>query len=202
MATGGNAYSNFVAWAKIVLPLSALALLATLFLIARRINPDDALNYTEVDVEQIAREARIGAPEFSGVTADGTVISVAADVARPDPARPGRMTADGLSARFEIPGGSQVDAAAGAGSVDSPDQQMELTGGVEINTSTGYRIASDGLTAALGLTNLRSSGPITADGPPGRIEAGAMVLSQNPDDPNSYLLVFNGGVKLVYTPPD
>ncbi|MDH3263670.1 MAG: hypothetical protein OEM24_06705 [Paracoccaceae bacterium] len=200
MAAGNNPYSRFVAWAKVLLPLGALSLLATLFLIARQIDPDAAIPFADVDVEQFAREARIGAPEFSGVTEDGTVVSLAAAVARPDPDVPGRMTAERLSAEFEVPDGSRVTAVSGQGAVDSPAQRIELLGGVDVTTSTGYRVQSDGLWAALDKTSLTSLGPVEAEGPPGRISAEAMEMTQDPENPGAYVLVFKGGVRLVYEP--
>jgi lipopolysaccharide export system protein LptC len=45
-----DAHTRVVGWLKVALPLIALALLATLFLLADRIDPDDALPYAEVDV--------------------------------------------------------------------------------------------------------------------------------------------------------
>lgn len=205
MAAAGIAYSRFVALAKVVLPLAALVLFATLFLIARQIDPDAAIPFAEVDVEQFAREARIGAPEFSGVTLDGTLVSLSAAVARPDPERPGRMTVESLVARFQVPDGSRIEAVAATGAVDNAGQIVELAGGVTLSTSTGYRVTAPDLTAALAETALRSAGPIRAVGPPGRIEAGAMELTRSPGGAgaaDTYVLVFNGGVKLVYEPKD
>ena len=39
--------------------LSALAILSTLFLVADQIDPEDALPFAEVDVEDLAREPRM-----------------------------------------------------------------------------------------------------------------------------------------------
>jgi lipopolysaccharide export system protein LptC len=200
MAAEGKLYSRFVAWAKVLLPLGALGLLATLFLIARQIDPDAAIPFAEIDVERFAREARIGAPEFSGVTEDGTVIALTAELARPDPAEPGRMTAERLAAEFEVPDGSRVTAVARQGAVDSPAQRIELRGGVEVTTSTGYRVETEGLWAALDRTSLASTGPVEAEGPPGRIAAEAMEMTQDPEHTEAYVLVFKGGVRLIYEP--
>jgi lipopolysaccharide export system protein LptC len=199
----GGAYSRFVALAKVVLPLAALALLATLFLFARRIDPDAAIPFAEVDVERFAREARIGAPEFSGVTADGTVISISATAARPLPDAPGQVAAEGLAARFQVPDGSGIEATAAAAIVDAPGQRLVLSGGVDLGTSTGYRVVTEGLTASLGETALVSDGAVTAEGPPGRLEAGGMTLRRIAEGAGStYLLVFNQGVRLVYRPQE
>ena len=68
---------------KVALPLTALAILSTLFLIARKIDPDAALPYAEVDIADRLREPRMTAPAFSGVTRDGAAITVTAAEARP-----------------------------------------------------------------------------------------------------------------------
>jgi len=76
-----NTYSRVVAWAKVLLPLLALALLSTLFLVARTVDPAQKLPFADIDVDAIAREQRIGAPKFNGVTKEGTAISLSADSA-------------------------------------------------------------------------------------------------------------------------
>ena len=43
-------HTRLVGWLKVALPLTALAILSTLFLVARRIDPEAALPYAEVDV--------------------------------------------------------------------------------------------------------------------------------------------------------
>jgi lipopolysaccharide export system protein LptC len=196
----GRGYSRFVATAKIALPLTALALLATLFLIARQINPDDAIPFAEVDVEEYARQERIGAPEFSGMTADGTLITLSAETALPDPETPGRMTASSLSARIEPTDGSVIEARAVEGVVDGPDKTVELSGGVELTSSSGYRIAAPGIFARLGESEIVATGPVTAEGPPGKIEAQGMELRPSEADPDAYVMIFKGGVRLVYNP--
>jgi lipopolysaccharide export system protein LptC len=200
-----NAYSRFVALAKVVLPLVALGLFATMFLIARQIDPDAAIPFSEVDVAQFAREARIGAPRFAGVTQDGTVVELAAQVVRPDPDAGTRMLAEGLAAEFQIPDGSGVGAIAGAGSIDTALQQFVLSGGVDMQTSNGYRLQTPSIIAALERTEIVSEGRVLAEGPPGRIEAGSLRITQS-DAPAAegesgrYVLIFNGGVSLVYDP--
>ncbi len=200
MAVARNPYSRFVAVAKVVLPLAALGLFATLFLLARQIDPSAALPYAEVDVEELAREARIGAPRFAGVTEDGTTVTVSAAAARPDPDAPGRMTADDLSALFESPGGATLAARAKAGAVDDPANRAELSGGVEIATSTGWQLTTEALDIRLDVTEVVSPGPVRATGPAGTLAAGAMAYRQSPEDPARYVVVFTEGVRLVYLP--
>ena len=56
-------HTRVVGWLKLALPLAALVILSTLFLVADRIDPEDALPYAKVDVEGLARAPRMTAPE-------------------------------------------------------------------------------------------------------------------------------------------
>ena len=56
-------HSRLVGWLKVVLPLAALAILSTLFLLADLIDPTAAIPYAEVDVEDLARDPRWGRTE-------------------------------------------------------------------------------------------------------------------------------------------
>jgi len=67
MAACDNTYSRVVAWLRIALPLLALAILSTLFLLARTIDPAQNLPYADIDIDELTREQRIGNPQFAAV---------------------------------------------------------------------------------------------------------------------------------------
>ena len=71
-------HTRLVGWLKVILPLTALAILSTLFLVARRVDPEAALPYAEVDVEDLAREPRMTAPTYAGTTEDGAALTLSA----------------------------------------------------------------------------------------------------------------------------
>jgi lipopolysaccharide export system protein LptC len=197
MAVADNAYSRFVQFAKITLPLLALALLSTMFLFSRKINPEDAIPFAEIDVEQIAREQRLVAPKFSGVTSDGSTITVTADTALPDANNPRRMAATDVNAEIVTTTGTQIMVVSQDAIYDGEQDSMDLTGDVRLTTSTGYVLRSDMLVADLEQTGLVSPGPVTGSGPSGTLEAGRMELTAKD---GSQLLVLKNGVKLVYQP--
>lgn len=197
MAVHDNIHSRLVAWLKVILPLAALGLLSTLFLVSRGIAPEDALPYSEVDVEELAREPRLTAPRYSGVTLDGAALSVTAEVARPDMDGGGNASATGLTALLETPDGVTTDIAASDGELDIAASLLTLSGEVRIAASSGYVLTTGALNAALDRTSLVAPGAVAATAPMGRIDADSMQLTSQGD---SYVLVFNGGVKLVYEP--
>lgn len=193
-----NLHSRLVAWLKIALPLVALALLSTLFLVSRTIDPSDAIPYADVDVEDRIREPRMTAPTYAGVTSDGAALTLTADAARPD-AGDG-ATATALRARLATPDGARTDFVAQNGRLNTATRLLTLEDGVEITTSSGYSITTEALTATLDRTEVTSAGAIAAVGPLGQINAGTLRITEDGAAPGSYVLVFKDRVKLIYRP--
>jgi lipopolysaccharide export system protein LptC len=197
--TNQDTYSRLIGWLKIALPLAALAILSTLFLVARNINPDDAIPYANVDVEERLREPRMTDPTYAGVTEDGASLSLAASEARPE-AQSGSGTAAKLSGLLETPDGGRTQLAAASARLDDAKRQIALSGGVTIASSSGWKVESETLTAQMDKTDISTQSPVTATGPAGTVTAKTMQLTADSTRPGSYLLVFNGAVKLIYQP--
>ncbi|MDM7255278.1 MAG: hypothetical protein P3W90_001105 [Paracoccus sp. (in: a-proteobacteria)] len=185
--------SRLVAWAKVLLPLAALALLSTIFLLARQTDPDAALPYAEVDAKALARDPRVTAPELSAVTSDGTAINLTAETATPQAgtdaqARNIRMTLrpDGAAASDLTAGAAQISGA-----------EVRLSDGVRITTSDGWALTAPAVTARTDRTGLASDGAVTGFAPFGRVDAGALSVSRKDDAP---VLDLTGGVRLIYQP--
>ncbi len=200
MAQADNAWSRWVAWLKILLPLVALAMLSSIFLVSRSIDPTASLPYSDVEIEARAREPRLTTPRFSGMTADGAEITIDASDMRPDLANPGSGTATDLRARMQTPDGATTDIVAAQGVVDTNAGTYDMTGAVTITTSAGYVIAAPQVTGNLNATALDATGEVQVDAPMGRITADTMRLRPDLASPGRYLLVFNGAVRLVYQP--
>jgi lipopolysaccharide export system protein LptC len=194
-----DTHTRVVGWLKVILPLTALAILSTLFLVARRIDPEAALPYAEVDVEDLAREPRMTAPTYAGTTSDGAALTLSADEARPS-AEGAPAQAAGLRLALDTPDGARTELLAGSAVMDAATRGVILSGGVTVTTSSGYRLQTAEVAAKLDRTGLESRSEVTATGPAGEIRADRMTLSQDTRTPGAYVLVFNGGVRLVYQP--
>ena len=195
-----DGWSRLVAWLKVALPLTALALLSTLFLVSNRINPDDALPYANVDVEDRLKEPRITLPTYAGTTSDGAALEVTADEARA--AQEGGQGAKAETVRVHVtmPDGARTDLVAERAQMALDQKEIAFEGAVRLDHSTGYSILSERMTARLDETDIRSPSAVTAEGPGGRITAQSMQLTQSGSGSGDYVLVFNGDVKLVYLP--
>jgi lipopolysaccharide export system protein LptC len=194
-----DAHTRVVGWLKVALPLMALAILSTLFLVADRIEPEDALPYAEVDVEDLAREPRMTAPTYAGTTTDGGALTLTAEEARPA-AEGTPAQAEGLRLELATPDGGRTELLAAAAVMDDATRQVFLSGGVTVITSTGYRLETAEVAAKLDRSGLESRAPVKATGPAGEITADGMSLRQDNRTPGAYVLVFNGSVRLVYQP--
>ena len=192
-------HTRLVGWLKVVLPLTALAILSTLFLVARRIDPEDALPYAEVDVEGLAREPRMTAPNYAGLTSDGAALTLSAEEARPE-AEGAPAAAAGLRLELATPDGAKTELVAASAVMDNAAQKVVLSGGVTVTTSSGYRLETAEVAAKLDRTGLESRAPVVATGPAGEIRADGMSLSQDIRTPGAYVLVFKGSVRLIYQP--
>jgi lipopolysaccharide export system protein LptC len=195
-AARDNLHSRVVALLKVVMPLAALAILSSLFLFSRTIDPQDAIPYADVDVEDRLRQPRLTDAGYSGMTEDGAALTLTAAEARPDETG---GTATGLSGVLSTADGATTRIIAPQAVIDSKARRIELSGGVQLVSSSGYQIDSTGFGLALDRTWMESRGPVTALGPMGDIRADSLRLDRNADGAG-YLLVFNGAVRLVYQP--
>lgn len=191
-------YTRLINWLKILLPLVALGILSTLFLVSERLDPEAAIPYAKVDVERILREQGITKPTFGGVSADGSAISLSAAAVRPGGERRERLTGTDMSATISTPDGGRLEIASPEGIVDAGTREAIFTGGVRLESSTGYAVEAERIEASFAEARAISAGGVTATGPAGSLEAGSMALTKAAD--GSYLLVFKDRVRLVYRP--
>lgn len=199
MVTADNAYSRFVFWLKVLLPLAALAILSTLFLVAETLDPEKAIPYADVDVDKLIREQGITNPAFGGVTESGARISVSAASVRPDETSQKRYFGEELVALVELPKGTRIDIVSPNGVIDSETREAVLGGGARLVTSQGYTVETDQLTAHYDTVMAETAGTVFATGPVGQITAGRMTLEREPES-GGYHIVFKAGVRLIYKP--
>ncbi|WP_172297992.1 hypothetical protein [Pseudoruegeria sp. HB172150] len=198
MAVYDNTYSRVVSWLKVLLPLLALALLSTLFLVARAVDPAQDLPYADVDIDELTREQRVGRPTFTGMTGGGAAFTVSAESARPDPETPDRFTASDLSADIDLPSGVNVGINASEGVIGDNGQSAGLGGDVSVIASNGYRLDGDSLNVTFDTMRLWSDTAIAVTGPGVNLTADSFELTGDGTEDSPQLLVFNGNVRLLY----
>jgi len=194
-----DGYSRLVAVLKVALPLAALALLSTLFLLSRSVDPTRSLPFGDGELPERLRGGQvITSPFFAGQTDVGENILFAAELIRPDPS--GDLTrAEGMLGQITLLSGNAVTLSSDRGTFSSDRDRAVLLGDVDLATSTGFALRSQELRAALTELSVESPGAVSGRSPMGRLDAGAMTLTRNPGTGQAHLL-FKDGVKLLYEP--
>ncbi|MEN8831084.1 hypothetical protein [Pacificibacter sp.] len=199
MARFDNPHSRIVAQAKVILPLASLALLATLFLFARKTDTTTEIPYAQVELESLAREQRLDGPTFATVTNDGAELEISAETVRPDLFSKDVVNSRQFRANLKLPDDSAISMLANDAIIDGPSHIAELSGGVHVETTTGYMFETDRIAAKLNFSKIESPGTVTGTAPAGDLSAGSMEIAQDPET-GDYLLVFKNRVKLIYQP--
>lgn len=190
-------YSRVIGWLKIILPLAALALLSTLFLLSRPSDPGQDIRFSDPALGDKASRQQVTEPVFSTVSAQGDLITLKARTARPE--GDNLIVAEEVDVVLGLTDQSQIILNADRATVDQTDQTLNLTGGVRIVSSTGYELMTDALRTSFDRVAAESLAPVTGNGPAGRFQAGKLSILGSSEDGQARLL-FTGGIKLVYDP--
>jgi len=194
-----DGYSRLVAWLKVLLPLTALALLSTVFLLSRNIDPVSTIPFADTEIQERLQGQQVTAPVFAGTSKSGDRISVSAGTMATRSSL--KNAAEDLSAQIDLASGTRVVLFSDRGEFDMTGGASTLEGNVVITTSTGYKLTSDELVTNFEDMTLESPGPVFGSGLFSTLEAGSMRL-EKPDDSENAHLVFTNGVKLVYRPEE
>ncbi len=193
-------YSRAVALLKIILPLLALGILSTLFLVARTIDPAQNIPFADVDIDELTREQRIMRPNFSSVTESGAAISLSAASARPEIINPERIRAENIAARIDLPSGERIDIDADGGVLDTGNGDTTLDGGVVVTSSGGYVLHTELLQVNLDSSTVHAPAEIQVDSLLGQLTAGEFTMTGDGGEGTPFRLHFKNRVSLIYDP--
>ncbi|WP_118133173.1 LPS export ABC transporter periplasmic protein LptC [Oceanicella sp. SM1341] len=198
-------YSRTVRFLRIGLPLLAIAMMSSVFLIQE----DDfvgGIEFSASDIQALGEGLRLTNPNFSGTTDAGEPYMVRAEWAQPDSPDPEKITLHGLSAVIDTRDGRKITLSATDGEMRPDDQRVSLTGEVEMTTSDGYVAKTGHAEADIRRRLVRAPGAVSAEGPMGSIEAGSMEITrpgaEGEEEPASgnEVVLFGNGVRVVYRP--
>ena len=198
MARGMDRYSRMVAFFKVLLPLAALAILATLFLISRGVNFDATIPFSGNEAADRMRSQQITGPVFSGSASNGDEITVRAKYARPG-LNGAPAVAEEVRAKMIRPSGEVMTLDAATARVDVEEDMATFTGDVVIATDSGFTFRTDVLNTALHGVSGSAPGPVAGDGPFGTLDAGQMEFGAKSEG-GPVQLLFKQGVRLIYQP--
>ncbi|MCY4287922.1 MAG: LPS export ABC transporter periplasmic protein LptC [Aestuariivita sp.] len=201
MNTGDlDPYSRRVNFLKLTLPLVALGLLSTTFLLSRSIDPMDALPFGDAADPERLSEQRVTKPRFVGLTERGHEIIVRAEVARPETG--GRFAdAEDVTAFITLSKNptKRVMLQSKSGILDHERKVARFVGDVRITTSSGYELTTAALESSLDELRVESEGDVQGQSPLGQLAAGKMVVYEDSRTQETSIR-FTNGVELRYDP--
>jgi len=193
-------YSTLVRGLTIVLPLVALALLSTIFLVARSTPQDSSLPFVrEFRDRGPLEQDEVRAPFYTGATQEGDAVTVRADRLRPEIGAPENARAERIRADIDFLDGTSLQIVSDTGFFDAGENELRLDGNVILRTSNGYDLYTPDMVADLSRREARGSSDVRIEGPAGTIDAGAFAIRRAGDD--DLEVFFTNRVKVIYLPP-
>ena len=183
---------------KVLLPLTALVILSTLFLLSQSVDPTATIPFAEREMADRMRDQQITAPFFSGTTEAGDEIIVTASLARPGGVgTPAEAT--NLNAQITMVDGVRMTLTSDTGSVAVAKNTATFSGNVVITSTNGFVVRTQLLNTTLSGITADAPGQITGTGPIGDFTAGQMQIREESDGGALHML-FKNGVRLLYDP--
>ncbi len=192
-------YSRAVAWMKVLLPLGAVAVIATLFLSAQK-QGDLTDIFTTEELITLGAGLRLDNPRFAGVTEQGEPYAIRADWALPDSAMPRLIDLERPKAEIDLKDGRTITASAATGRMHREEKMLVLEGGVVLDTSDGYHVETDLIEINLASNTANGPGPVSGTGPLGEIQAGSFRVSAGKGGAHNGQIWFENRVRLVFIP--
>lgn len=189
--------SRIVAWLRVILPLTALTLLSVLFLLGRTPEPDATIPYATVDPQDLAERQAITNPTYTGVTSNGSQLTISGSEAVPGKA-PGQGSVSNVRLTLRAQDGRAAEVSAGTAQLD--DDQAVLRDGVRMTTADGWVVTAPEFDATISEGILRADDQVNIRAPFGDLTAGRMELRPTAPGNPDHVLDLKGGVRLIYRP--
>lgn len=203
MASPQSGYSRGVRVLKIGLPILAICLLGTVFLVT---SPDRLRGpgpvFTEADRESLAEGLNILQPRIEGSTDGGDFYVLTANRIIAEDGQRDVMLAEDIDGEIRQVSGRTIVLAGRSGRVDFTTKRWQLTGGATLSTTDHYAARAEELLGDMAAGIIESPGPVLTTGPGLRIDAGSFRLTFASDGtPGRTVALFDGGIRMTWTPP-
>ncbi len=199
MPRADNAYSQFVALAKIVLPVVGLGLLSSLFLLSNENSEGGDLPFSEVELEEIVETQSVFGPRYNTVLDNGASVTLNARTARPVLTSPGEYRAFDLTGQMTTVSGEVITLEGGAAHISQDTKIATIEDGLRIVHSDGYVLTARGGASSFDGLRAQSEGDVVITGEDIVIAAERAEITADPET-EAQVIVFSGGVRVLYTP--
>lgn len=185
-------YSRFVVLMKRILALGAFVTIAAVlaFFFVQRMPRQLQMSYERLG--RVKNDLTMMKPRLAGTDSKGNPFVITADRAVQDAYDPKKATLQNLEADLSLDKGNWINARARAGAVDMNTGQLELYGGIDLFTATGYELHSNSASANLKQSVIHGHEAVTGQGPDGTLRADRFHA-----DRASHILNLSGHVQMT-----
>ena len=187
-------YSRYVALMKRLLSLGAFLIIAAVlaFFFVQRMPRQLQMSYERLG--RLENDLTMVKPRLAGADAKGNPFVITAESAVQDAHNPKKASLKNLEADLALDKRNWVNARASSGMVDMNSGQLELSGGIDVYTATGYELHSNSASADLKQSVIHGHEPVTGQGPEGTLRA-----DQFHADRATNILTLHGHVHMTLT---
>jgi lipopolysaccharide export system protein LptC len=164
-------YSRFVALMKRLLSLGAFLTIAAVlaFFFVQRMPRQLQMSYERLG--RIENDLTMVKPRLAGADAKGNPFVITADSAVQDAHNPKKASLKNLEADLAADRQNWINARARTGMVDMNSGALELRGGIDVFTATGYELHTASASANLKQSVIHGHEAVTGQGPQGNFRA-------------------------------
>ena len=201
MGLGIGGYTRLITITKVVLPLIAIGLLGTVFLVTNDEAQEGGFTFTKADLNSLESGMRIDKPRMFGSNPNGDLYNFVADALLPDSLTPSLVEAQQISGEIKYQTGGNIQLSAQKAEFMLEGNQIRLSGGMLAVMSDGARVTGEGLLAELDTGKLTSNGSVSVTSPLGSIQAGNFRVELiGEGDEEKQMIWFENGVMLSFRP--
>jgi lipopolysaccharide export system protein LptC len=185
-------YSKFVSLMKRLLSLGAFLIIAAVlaFFFVQRQPRQLTMSYEMLG--RVENDLAMVKPRLTGADAKGNPFVITADMAVQDAKNAKKASLKNLEADLALDRTSWINARARAGMVDMAAGRLELNGGIDLFTDTGYELHSASASMNLKQSVVHGHQEVTGRGPDGAFRADGFYA-----DRNTNLLTLTGNVRMT-----
>jgi lipopolysaccharide export system protein LptC len=187
-----------VQFLKVLLPLVAIVMLSTVFLLSRSIETDVKVPFTQRDIEERLADQIVTRPNYRGTTRKGEEVQIEA-IQATQGTENSVPTASEFRGRLGLSNGGIITLDSNSGMIRPDKNTATFIGDVVITTTDGIEVTTNLLNTALDEIRGDTPGQVNGTGVIGNFSAGRMTFGTKKKDGPVHI-IFTDGVKLIYEP--
>ncbi|GAA6158962.1 LPS export ABC transporter periplasmic protein LptC [Ruegeria sp. HU-ET01832] len=193
-----DSHSRMVQFLKVLLPLVAIVMLSTVFLLSRSIETDVKVPFTQRDIEERLADQIVTRPNYRGTTRKGEEVQIEA-IQATQGTENSVPTASEFRGRLGLSNGGIITLDSNSGMIRPDKNTATFIGDVVITTTDGIEVTTNLLNTALDEIRGDTPGQVNGTGVIGNFSAGRMTFGAEKKDGPVHI-IFTDGVKLIYEP--